>query len=168
MLFCVNVHVLHRLAHRPHGSCKRSGWKCKSKNATLAFLCGQWICILSISMTPFPYPLTSSLRPLNPAMFHINNNNNNNGGLHACVRAAEDIEPFLQLARIVVKYELQQQFDFIIGTHKRFWFPCTTHFRLLLVVFGFSLYCLFVYSAQALSAFSTSSSPFLVNFNCHL
>ena len=29
--------------------------------------------------------------PLNPMMSH--NNNNNNGGLHACVRAAEDIEP---------------------------------------------------------------------------
>ena len=28
-------------------------------------------------------------------------------------------------------------------------FPCTSHFHLLLVVFGFSVYCLFVYSVQA-------------------
>ena len=32
-------------------------------------------------------PSTSSLRPLNSAISH----NNNNGGLHACVRATEDI-----------------------------------------------------------------------------
>ena len=37
-------------------------------------------------------PSTSNLRPLIPATSH-NNNNNNNGGLHARVRAAEDIEP---------------------------------------------------------------------------
>ena len=43
------------------------------------FLCGQWIRILSISMTPSPHPLTSSLRPLNSATSH--NNDNNNGGL---------------------------------------------------------------------------------------
>ena len=43
-------------------------------------------------MTPLPHPWTSSLQPLNPATSH-NNNNINNGGLHACVRAAEDIKP---------------------------------------------------------------------------
>ena len=48
------------------------------------------------------HPLTSCLRPLNPATSH-NNNNNNNGGLHACVRATEDIEPFLQLTHLVVE-----------------------------------------------------------------
>ena len=63
---------------------------------------------------------TSSLQPLNPATFQ-NNNNNNNGGLHACVCAAEDIEPFLQLARLVVEHELQQ-FDLIISPHTQFWF----------------------------------------------
>ena len=45
-------------------------------------------------MMPSPRPSTSSLQTLNRAMsHHNNNNNNNNGGLHACVDAAEDIEP---------------------------------------------------------------------------
>ena len=86
-------------------------------------------------MTQSPHPATS--------------HNNNNGGLHARVHAAEDIEPFLQLTLLVVECESQQQFDLIIGPHKRFWFPCTSHFRHLLAVFGFSVYCLFVYSVQA-------------------
>ena len=64
----------------------------KSKNAALPFSCGQRICILSDMMTPSPHPSTSSLQPMDPATSH--NNNNNNGGLHACVRAAEDIEPY--------------------------------------------------------------------------
>ena len=77
-------------------------------------------------------------------------NNNNNGGLHDDVCAAEDIEPFLQLTHLVVQRESQQQFDLINGPHKRFWFLCPSHFHLLLLlVFGFSVYCLFVYSAQA-------------------
>ena len=38
----------------------------------------------------------------------------------------------------------------------------TSNFRLLLVVFGFSFYCLFVYSVQALCTCSVSSSPFFV------
>ena len=42
-----------------------------------------------------------------------------------------------------------------LTVHKRFWFPCTRHSRLLLLVFGFSFYCLFVYSAQ-LSAHAPS------------
>ena len=113
----------------------------KSENAALLFSWG-----LSNMMTPSPRPSTSCLWPLNPTTSH---NNNNNGGLHARVRAAEDIEPFLQLTRLVVECESQQQFDLITGPHKRFWFPCTSHFHLLLVVFGFSVYCLFVYSAQA-------------------
>ena len=115
----------------------------KSENAALPFSCGQRICILS--------PSTSSLWPLNPVTSH---NNNNNGGLHACVCAAEDIEPFLQLTCLVVECELQQQFDLIIGPHKRFWFPCISHFLPLVVVFGFSVYCLFVYNVQALWACS--------------
>ena len=49
------------------------------------------------------------------------------------------------------------------------WLPCTSHFHLLLLlVFGFSFYCLFVISTQALCACSVSSSPFLVNFKHHL
>ena len=71
------------------------------------------------------------------------NNNNNNGSLHVRVRATEDIEPFLQLTCLVVECESQQQFGLITGPHRRFWFPCTSHFHLLLVVFGFSVYCLF-------------------------
>ena len=113
------------LANRPHGSCKHSAWKCtflkpvlgveKSANAALAFLCGQQICIPSETMKPSPHPSTSCLRPLNPAT----SNNNNSGGLHACVCAAEDIEPFLQLTRLVVECESQQRFDLINGPHKR-------------------------------------------------
>ena len=54
------------LADRPHGSCKRTflepGLRVeKSENAALAFLCGQRIRIISISMTPLPHPATSSL-----------------------------------------------------------------------------------------------------------
>ena len=138
----------------------------KSKNTALPFSCEQRIRILSKTMAPWPHPSTSCLRPLNPATSH--NNNNNNGGLHACVRATEDIEPFSQLTCLVVKCKSQQQFDLINGPHKRFWFPCTSHFHLLFVVFGFSVYCLFVYSMQALCACSVSSFPFLVNFKCHL
>ena len=70
----------------------------KSENATLAFSCGQWIRILCVSMAQSPSPSTSSLQPLNPAPSH-NNNNYNNGGLHACVCAAEDIEPIKALTR---------------------------------------------------------------------
>ena len=87
--------------------------------------------------------------PLNPRTSHYKNNNN--GGLHACVRATEDIEPFLHLTCLVVECESQQQFDLINSTRERFWFPCTSHFHLLLVVFGFSVYCLFVFGeCQAL------------------
>ena len=75
---------------------------------------------------------------------------------------------FLQLTHLVVECESQQQFDLIIDPHKRFWFLCTSHFRLLLLVFRFSFYCLFVNSVQALWAHSVSSSPFLVNFKHHL
>ena len=99
---------------------------------------GQRIHILSEMTMPLSQPSTSCLRPLNPTMSH----NNNNGGLHACVCATEDIEPFLQLTHLVDECESQQQFDLISGPHKRFRFPCTSHFHLL-VVFGFSFYCLF-------------------------
>ena len=137
----------------------------KSENAALPFSSGQQIWILSKTMSPSPHPSTSCLWPLNPATSH--NNNNNNGGLRARVCATEDIEPFLQLTRLIVECESQQQFDLITGPHKRFWFPCTSHCHLH-VVFGFSVYCLFVYSAQAYSICSVSSSPFLVNIKRHL
>ena len=115
------------LADRPYGSWKRTFFENGSQG-------GRRIWILSTTITPSPRPSTS------------HNNNNNNGGLHGRVRAAEDIEPFLQLTRLVVECESQQQFDLIIGPHKRFWFPCTRRFHLLLAVFSFSVYCLFVYS----------------------
>ena len=51
-------------------------------------------------MTPLPHPSTSSLRPLDPATSHNNNNINNNGGLHACVGAAEDIEPIRAISQL--------------------------------------------------------------------
>ena len=58
------------------------------------------------------------------------------------------LQKILSRTRPVVECELQQ-FDLIISPHKRFWFPCTSHFCLLLLVLGFFFYCLFVYSAQA-------------------
>ena len=133
------------LANHPYGSWKRSAWKRtvlktglgveKSENAALPFSCGWRICILSKTMMPSPHPATSHN--------NNNNNNNNNGRLHARVHAAEDIEPFLQLTHLVVECELQQQFNLINGPHKRFWFPCTSHFHLLVVIFSFSVYSLF-------------------------
>ena len=41
---------------------------------------------------------------------------------------------FLQLTCLVVECELQQQFNLIIGPHKRFWSPSTSHFHLLATV----------------------------------
>ena len=62
---------------------------------------------------------------------------------------------FLQLTRLIVECESRQQFGLIIGPHKRFWFLCTRHFHLLLlVVFGFSVYCLF--TARKLNAHAPS------------
>ena len=138
------------LADRPRGSWKRTFLKTglrveKSENAALPFSFGQRIRILSEIMTPSPHPSTSCLRPLSPATSH----NNNNGGLHAHVHGAEHIEPFLQLTRLVVEWESQQHFDLSNGPHEWFRFPCTSHFHLLLLVFSFSVYCLFVYSMQA-------------------
>ena len=149
MLFCENAHVLHRFG-RPYT--RKTGLRVEiSESAALPFSCGQQIRILSKTMMPSPHPSTSCLRPLNPATSY-DNNNNNNGGLHARVRAAEDIEPFLHLTLLVVECESQQQFDLINGPHKWFWCPCTSYCCLLLVVFGFTV----------------SSSPSLVNFKCPL
>ena len=76
---------------------------------------------------------------------------------------------FLQLTCLVVECESQQQLGLIIDPHRCFWFPCTSHFHLLLLVFGFSFYCVFVNCAQALCACAvSSSSPVLVNFKRHL
>ena len=154
---CVSLCVL---ADRPHGPCKRtflkSGlWVEKFESAALAFSCGQRICILCVRMMmPSPQPSTSGLRPLTPAKSHYNNNN---GGLHACVCAAEDIEP-IRVTR--AKYSAPLP----LRLAKKEYGQPASHFHLLLAVFGFSFYCLFVYSVQALCACSVSSSPFLVNF----
>ena len=155
------------LADRPHASCKHrackrtflkpSLWVEKFENADLAFSCGQRILILCVSMTPSPHPSTSSLQPLNPETPH----DNNNGGLHACVHAAEDIEP-IRVTRAKYYAPLPLRWA------KKDYGQPTSHFHLLLVVFGFSFYCLFLYSAQALCKCSISSSPFLVNFKCYL
>ena len=50
---------------------------------------------------------------------------------------------FLQLTRLIVECKWQQQFDLIIGPHKR-----RSHFRLF-VWFGFSIFCLFVHKLYA-------------------
>ena len=112
------------LANRLNGSCKYSAYKrtflkpgvrmAKFENAALAFSFGQRIRILCISMMPSPHPSTSSLPPLNPAMSHNNNNNNNNNnknsGLHACVHADEDIEPYSPCSRVWVTAAVQPHY----------------------------------------------------------
>ena len=137
--FCMFCFVL---VDRPHGSCKR----------TFFPLFRPCVRVWTVMMSS-PLPSTSGLRPLNPATSH-NNNNNNNGGLHACVRAAEDIEP------IRAKYSAALSLRWAKKDYGR---P-TSNFRRLLVVFGFSFYCLFVYSMQASCACSVSSSLSLVKF----
>ena len=42
---------------------------------------------------------------------------------------------FLQITRLIVECESQQQFDLIVDPYKGFWFPCARHFRLRLLVF---------------------------------
>ena len=115
------------------------------------------ICILSEMMTPSPHSLTSSLQPLNPVTSH--NNNNNNGRLLLVFVFLATYSP---CSRVWVAAAV----DLINDPNKRFWFLCTSHFHLLLV-FGFSFYCLFVNSTQALCACSVSYSPFLANFKHH-
>ena len=100
----------------------------KSDNTDLVLSCGWWIRILCVALTPSPHPSTSSHRPLNPATSH---NNNNNGGLHACVRAAEDIQP-IKVTRI--KYSAPLPLCWV----KKDYGQPTSHFRLLFVVFSSS------------------------------
>ena len=148
------------LTDRPHGSCYTLFWKLvsgfrveKSKNAAVAFTCGQQNRILGILMMSSPHSSTSGLRPLNPAMPH----NNNNGRLHACVFAAEDIEP----------------------TRTKYYAPLPLHWAKrimdnLLAIFIFFFLCsvspsvVCLYTHTALCACSVTSSPFLVNFKRHL
>ena len=137
------------LANHPYGSWKRSAWKHtflktglrveKSENAALPFSCGRRICIISKTTMPLPHP----------AMSH---NKNNNGRLHARVYVAEDIEPFLPLTCLEVECVLQQQFDLINSPYRCFWFPCTSHFHLLLVVFWFLLSTVCLFTARKLNA----------------
>ena len=131
-----------------------SGWK-NPKTSVISCLL-VWtanphsLCIDDASL----HSSTSSLQPLNPVMSH--NNNDNNGELHAGVRAAEDIEPnrFTRANILLLCYYAED------------YGQPTSHFHLLLVVFGFSFYCLFVYSVQVLCGNRLSS--FLVNFKRHL
>ena len=87
------MHVCIVLADRPRGSCKHAFFKPGLRLKKLkmppvhsrvdsepVYVMYRW------SHRPAP-------RPLNPATSHNNNKNNNNGGLHACVHAAEDMEP---------------------------------------------------------------------------
>ena len=162
MLLCSKLVFRIVLANRPHGSCKSTFPKPdlrveKSGNAALTSPYGRRICILCVSMTPSPHPSTSNLQPLNPAMSH----NNNNGGLHVCVRTAEDIEP-IRVTRRKSSAPLRLHW-----AKKDYGWP-TSHFHLLLVLFGFSFCCLSVYSAKACCTCSVYSPQFLVNFKCHL
>ena len=95
MQYCRKGSLKVSLSGRPHGNafvCKRmcfwnlvSGWKhlktpplCSHADSESAYFVYRW------RHRPTP-------RPLYPTTSH--NNNNNNGGLHACVRLSEDIEP---------------------------------------------------------------------------
>ena len=146
------------LADRLHGSCKRTFLKPglaseRFKNTALAFSCGRRIRVLCILITSWPHPSTSSLWPLNPTMTHNNNNNNNNGGLHACVRAAEDIEPIRAKTFCCSATTLSR---------KRI-----VDDRLAIFVFFFLL-CSVSPSTVCLYTSSVSSSLLLVNFKRHL
>ena len=103
----------------------------KSENAALPFSCGQRICILSKRMKPSAPPRWT------PRLLITTTTTMSDYCLCSC---------FLQLTYL--ECEAQQQFELIIAPHKPFWFPCTSYFRLLLLVFGFSFYCLFVNSAN--------------------
>ena len=81
-LLCVNAHVLHRFGLFWN---LVSGWK-NVKTPPLRSRVDSESTYFAYRWCHFSAP-----RPLNPATSH---NNNNNGGLHACVGAAEDIEPF--------------------------------------------------------------------------
>ena len=159
-LYSCLVYFIYRRFVKRDVACKRtflkSGlWVEKFESAALAFSCGRRICILCVRMMmPSAQPSTSGLRPLTPAKSH---NNNNNGGLHACVCAAEDIEP-IRVTR--AKYSAPLP----LRLAKKEYGQPACHFHLLLALFGFYFYCLFVYSVQAICASSVSSSPFLVNF----
>ena len=112
-------------------------------------------------MTPSPHHSTFCLRPLNPTTSH--NNNNNNGGLHARVRAAEDIEPDILATYSPCSWVWVAA---PVG-------PCYRSIQKILVSlhepFSSSSCCVWflrlmsVYSARALCACSVSSSPILVN-----
>ena len=111
-----------------------SGWKnpkmlplCSRVDGKSAYFAYWW------RHCPTPWPLASDLWTLR-RLITTTTTSMADYGLCSC---------FLQLTRLVVKHESQQQFSLIIGPHKRLWFPCTSHFHLLLVVFGFSVYCLF-------------------------
>ena len=122
-----------------------SGWK-NPKTQPL-FSCGQRIRILSETMMPWPHPSTSSLDLWTPRLL-ITTTTMVDYMLVFCHRR---YWAFLA-TNSPCECESQQQFDLINGPHKWFWFPCTSHFHLLLLVFSFSFYCLSVYSAQALCA----------------
>ena len=127
----------------PHGqalqccivSAERSVWKCTwirhpHENAALAFSCGRRIHILSISMTPPPRSLTSSLRPLNPATSR-NNNNNNNGGLLLVFVFLATCLPCSQVWVAAVQTHYQCTQTILVSLHKPFssssccvWFLC--------------------------------------------
>ena len=144
------------LAEGPHGSWKRSAWKhsflktglrvVKSKIAAPPFSCGQWIQILSKMMTPSPHPSTSCLRHLNPAMSHTTTTM----AIYMLMFVSQ--KSFVQLTRLVVECELQQQFDPINLTIDSGFLALSFH---LLVVFGFSVYSLFV-KARKLNAHAPS------------
>ena len=118
MLFCEKKHALRRFV-RPYTRILKTQ-RLKTHFFETESQCGKtqkrsppvFMCTAK-TITLSPHPSTSCLRPLNPTASH--HNDNNNGGLHACFHPTEDIEPFLQLTRLIVECESQQEFDVING-----------------------------------------------------
>ena len=109
-------------------------------------------------MTPSPHPSTSRLRPLNPATSR-KKQLQQQWRLHACVHAAEDIE-LIRVTRAKYSAPLPQWWA------KRDYGQPTSHIHLLLVVFGFSFYCLFVYSVQIYAQLQHVESFTMDPFGC--
>ena len=146
------------LADRPNGSCKRTFLKPglrveKCENAARAFSFGRWIPILCESITPSPHPSTSPLWPLNPVTT-------------TTTTMADYMLVFVPQKILSLSGLIGQNIyaPLPLCWVKKDYGQPTSHFLLLLLL----VFCLFLYSVQALCACSVSSSLFLVNFKRHL
>ena len=120
--FCVKTHLYCIvLTDRPHGSWKRTLLKTGLRVENMAP--HSHVDSESTYFPPSPHPSTSDLW----TPWHL---------IATTTTMVDYCLCFLQRTRLVVECESQQQFDLIINPHKRFWFPCTSHFcfRILLLL----------------------------------